>query len=182
MTKRPEIAPVDTQRVEDEGSKLKGITGEQAVEIAKTEALKTYESLDGFKVVICEQEIFWRVIYDGGGAEYLIDKLSGRIIRAQKTPQGTKVSDPKGASTTNRSVSEAEAIAIAKRDMSSPTNRESFDSYVVHSCELDRAWRIIIETKIRLRPNENVPVIPNASTPNYVIDKASGKILFKQRG
>jgi hypothetical protein len=162
----------DIVRIEKGAAGVKGITRNQAVKIANQEALKSYKSLNDFKVVPCEQEIFWRVIYDEGGPEYLIDKRSGRIVRAQKTPQG----EPDGST----SVTEAEAIEIAKRDMLAPTNGQRLDPFVVHSCELGKAWRIIIEPRIEFEGN--TPVIPHSSTPNYVIDKASGKILFKHRG
>ncbi len=64
------------------------ITREEAVAIANKEVVKAYGSLDRFKVVACEQEIFWRIIYDGGGPEFVLDKVSGKIIRSQEVPQG----------------------------------------------------------------------------------------------
>lgn len=55
------------------------------------------------------------------------------------------------------------------------------DSYVLQSCELDRAWRVIVEPQLTIEPGKQYPLIPNASARNYVIDKTTGEILFKER-
>src|SRR5207237_2462145 len=57
-----EIAPPVTTRQQ---ANVVGISSDKAIDIANDAALKTYPSLKGFKHVICEQQIFWRIIYDG---------------------------------------------------------------------------------------------------------------------
>jgi len=181
VQKPPDIKPVATNQAAEQASIVRGITHDEAVAIANKEVVKVYgSSLDRFKVVACEQEIFWRIIYDGGGPEYLLDKLSGKILRSQEIPQDPREPNQKpknGASV----ITEAEAIAIAKHDMSLQAPHDDLETYAVHACELEKAWRVVIESKIRLEPNQKIPAVPNASTPNYVIDKRTGKILFKQR-
>src|SRR5918995_1812643 len=46
----------------------------EAIAIANEHAGKSYQSLESFKVVACEQSRVWVIIYDGGGPEYYLDK------------------------------------------------------------------------------------------------------------
>ena len=68
--------------------KIKGIGKEAAIDIAKQSAFKTDESMLTFKVVACEEVLFWRIIFDGSGVEYVIDKKSGRIIKVDHISHG----------------------------------------------------------------------------------------------
>src|SRR2546428_4168302 len=64
-----------------------GISEQRAIVIANKDARRRFSPLSRFRIIPCEQVRFWRIIYDGGGPEYVIDKLSARIIRRQKIPQ-----------------------------------------------------------------------------------------------
>lgn len=61
------------------------ISRENALAIAKKDALKTYGSLELYDAMVCELSWVWRVTYspkgglDGGGPEYVIDKVTGEI-------------------------------------------------------------------------------------------------------
>lgn len=174
-TSREIVAPVTTK----EQAIVNGISSDKAIGIANEAALKSYPSLKDFKPVACEQQVFWRIIYDGGGPEFLIDKISGKIIRSQTIPQG--LSDSKFESRTTRRITGANAVDIVKEDLKRSAANMEMDSYVFHSCELDHVWRVIVEPKLTVESNKQYPAIPNASTRNYVIDKSSGEILFRQR-
>src|SRR2546422_9483761 len=89
------------------------ITKEQAVAIARGEALRTHNSLEGFKVVGCETARVWVIIYDGGGPEYVISKESGNILGAKNIPQGAEADKEDGAI---RIMTEHEASDGAKRE------------------------------------------------------------------
>jgi len=169
------IPPVRTQ----EQAIVAGISSDKAIAIANDAALKSYPSLKEFRPVVCEQQVFWRIIYDGGGPEILMDKISGKIVWSQTTPQGPNPlkSEPK----TPGKITAANAVDVAQEDIRRSLPNMDLDFYVLHTCELDRVWRVIVEPKLTVRANEQYPAIPNASTLNYVIDKSSGEILFKQR-
>ena len=174
-TSRDILAPVTTK----EQAIVTGISSDKAISIANEAIIKSHPSFKEFKPVVCEQQVFWRIIYDGGGPEFLIDKISGKIVWSQTLPQGLNLSEPE-SKTTSR-ITAANAADIAIKDLKRSVPNMDVDSYIVHSCELDRAWRVIVEPKLTGEPNKQYPAIPNASTRNYVIDKSSGEILFKER-
>jgi hypothetical protein len=161
-------------------SNLEGISKEAAVTIANEDVLKDYNSLNAFKIVVCEQSIFWRVIYDGGGPEYVIDKSSGRIIKKQKLPQGsTETESRNGSDTRTKEISEQDAIAIARRDAYQKyDDKIDLDQFLVRACEQSNVWRIIFD--YRLQPGERVQDLPNANFPKYVIEKTTGEILYRE--
>src|SRR5687768_16755096 len=173
-TNQENIPPVRTQ----EQAVVSGISRDKAIAIANDAAVKSYPSLREFRPVACEQQVFWRVIYDGGGPEILIDKISGKIVWNQTTPQGPNPLKPEPSPAR---ITAANAVDIAQEDMRRSLPNMDLSFYVLHTCELDRVWRVIVEPKLTIKANEQYPAIPNASTLNYVIDKASGEILFKQR-
>jgi len=170
---RVELEPRDRQV-----SKIKGISREEAISIANKNVLKDYRSQQDFNVIACEQSIFWRIIYDGGGPEYVIDKVSGSIIRKQKVPQAP--TETKGLeSRPETTISQKEAIDIARRDAyETYGDKMKLDEMVVHACEQAKVWRVIFDYK--LSPGESVQDIPHASFPKYVIDKKTGNILHRE--
>lgn len=174
-TSRKIIPPVTVK----EQAIVVGISSDKAVGIGNEAVLKSYGSLKEFKPVACEQQVFWRIIYDGGGPEILIDKLSGKIIWTQTIPQGLNSAKPE--SKIARRITGENAVDIAKEDLKRSLPNNELDSYVIHACELDHTWRVIVEPKLTVEPGRQYPAIPNASTRNYVINKSSGEILFKQR-
>jgi hypothetical protein len=171
---------IDPQQSGGNSLKLEGISKEAAIAIANEDALKDYKSLAAFKIVACEQSIFWRVIYDGGGPEYVIDKTSGTIIKKQIVPQGSIVTQStNGADSRARTISQDEAIAAARRDVQETyDDKIDLDQLVVITCELSNVWRVIFD--YRLKPGEKLQDLPHESFPKYVIDKKTGKILNRQ--
>lgn len=156
------------------------IKKEEVIAIAKKHALKGYKSLKRFSVVACELNIFWRVIFDGGGPEYVIDKESGAVRRVQLIAQDWPRQPEAGSPGKVLMISRDEAIQIAKRDAESVPGID-IERFMILACELQRVWRIFVEPKLYLEPGVVHPIIPHSSAPNYVIDKRTGKILFKQR-
>lgn len=179
-TTKPSVNQVDLQQSHGRPLKLEGISKEAAIAVANEDALKDYKSLAAFKVVPCEQSIFWRIIYDGGGPEYVIDKTSGRIIQKQTVPQGWPASENTNASNSRgKEISQEEAIATARRDVyETYGDKINLDQFVVLACKLSNVWRVIFDYK--LKPGERIQDLPNASFPKYVIDKKTGKILHRQ--
>jgi uncharacterized membrane protein YkoI len=177
---KPSINRVDFHQSEGSKLKAKGISKEAAVSIANEDALRDYKSLTSFKVLPCEQSLFWRVIYDGGGPEYVIDKASGRIIKKQKLPQGyTENESGNQTNSPEKVISEQEAIRIARKDMHDTYgDRIDLSQFVDVACEQSKVWRVILD--YRLRPGETIQDAPNGNFPKYVIDKKTGKILFKE--
>lgn len=165
---------------EGEAVTIKGITKEQAIVIARRHALKNYKSLKSFRVMSCELTIFWRIIFDGGGPEYVVDKRSGAIRRVQMIRE-TWSSVETGPSVKQPPITKDAAIEIARRDAIDSVPGNSEDHFIVFACELKKVWRVFVEYKLVFGPTGKDPVLPYSSTPNYVIDKRTGKILFKQR-
>jgi Peptidase propeptide and YPEB domain len=171
------IGPVNSQPGEEQILKIKGISESQAVAIAESDALRTYKSLAAFKVVPCEQVLFWRIIFDNGGPEYLIDKSSGSIIRAQKIPQSSD-GGRELLSQERRPIGKQEAIAIARNEALKVYKDQTIvNDFVVIVCEQAKVWRVLLDH--RLRPGEGLNSLPNGQFPNYVIDKTSGEVLYR---
>lgn len=174
---RPTVSAINVERTP--GVKLEGITKEAAVDIANEEMTKDYQSPSAFNVVVCEQSLFWRVIYDGGGPEYVIDKTSGRIIRKQKLPQGPLEVLNSGSLNLRDTITEQEAIRIAREEaFESYGDKVDLNQFDDVACEQSQVWRVILD--YRLQPGEEVKDVANGSLPKYVIDKKSGQILFKE--
>lgn len=155
---------------------ITGISKKRAIAIANKDALTKYRSLKDFKIVPCEQVRFWRVVYDGGGPEYVIDKLTGRIIRRQTIPQGTA----QGSAATTNSIGRRQAIEIARADARANygPKGEDVNRFAVFSCELSKAWRVMFD--LRIEPGDSPMDFPNGAFPKYVIDKSTGNILYKE--
>lgn len=145
------------------------VSKEQAVEVAKKDALQTYDSLEGFSIVSCETARVWIIIYDGGGPEYVISKESGVILGAKKIPQGPDKED-----STIRPITEQEAIEIAKREAATLFG-DDIGRYDVFACQLAKAW--VVSFEYREVPGE---LLPNSRSPLYVIDKRAGKVIYKE--
>ena len=71
-----------------EGSSPRSISvsREDALAIARRDAIEAYSSLESYEITVCELSRVWRVVYslrsglDGGGPEYLIDTRTGQIV------------------------------------------------------------------------------------------------------
>ncbi len=174
---RPTVNAINLERTP--GIKLEGISKEAAVDIANEEVTREYQSANAFNVVVCEQSLFWRVIYDGGGPEYVIDKASGRIIKKQKLPQGPVEALNSGTVSLQDTITEQEAVRIAREEaFESYGDKVDINQFDDVACEQSQVWRVILDYK--LQPGEEVKDVPNGNFPKYVIDKKSGRILFKE--
>jgi hypothetical protein len=158
-------------------SDKKQISKEEAIVIANEDAGKSYPSLRTFKAVACNYENMWLVIYDGGGPEYFIDSESGRILWVQKVPQGPD-GDIVNREPSAESISEEDAIAVAIKDFHESSG-EDVNIFEPVPCELTHSWRVFF--KFRITPHQGTAALPNTDPPNYVIDKKSGKIIYKQK-
>jgi hypothetical protein len=157
-----------------------GIGKKRAIAIANRDAQKNYPSLSRFRIIPCAQTSFWRIIYDGGGPEYVIDRASGSIIRRQEVPQAPK-HETVGTVDSNKRISKEKAIGIAKTDaLRTYGDREDVEQYAIIACEQAKVWRIIFDHK-PVGASGNIAAFPNGSTPKYVIDKKTGEIVHKQR-
>lgn len=175
--RRPTVSAINIERTP--GVKLEGISKEAAVDIANEEVTKDYQSPSAFNVVVCEQSLFWRVIYDGGGPEYVIDKTSGRILTKQKLPQGPIEAVNSNTVNLRDMITAQEAIRIAREEaFESYGDKVDLNQFDDVACEQSQVWRVILD--YRLQPGEQVKDVPNGSFPKYVIDKKSGRILFKE--
>jgi hypothetical protein len=179
ISPKTQVVPNSSQQSKENLSASTGISSDEAIAIANNDAKEEHVSLIGFPVVVCEQSVFWRIIYDKGGPEYVIDKQSGTIIRKQKVPQGTEEIVATGDRAKVRTIGKDEAISVAKTDAyASYGQYMNLDQAVVVACEQERVWRVIYD--YRLEPSENVQDLPNGAYPKYVIDKAGGRILYRE--
>lgn len=158
------------------------ITQKEAIAIANRHARKKHKRLERFTIIPCEGLVLWRIIYDGGGPEYVIDKRGGMIIKIERIPQSSHSSESNAGANRGQSVSEREAITIAKTDARAEYgDKEDIDKYEVRACEQAKVWRIVFDFKPPMGSRDGQFVLPNGSMPQYVIDKASGKIIYRAR-
>jgi hypothetical protein len=174
---KPAIEQVNLHQGEAE-TKLTGINKEAAANIANQDLVKNHESPVVFNMVLCEQALFWRVIYDGGGPEYVIDKASGRILKKQTLPQAP-TENTTSATARETEVNKQEAIQIARHDAEQTYgDKIDLNQFADIACEQSQVWRVILDYK--LRPGEAIHDVPHGNFPKYVIDKKTGKILSKE--
>lgn len=157
------------------------ISKEEAIAIANKAALGIHRSLADFNVVACEQSVFWAVIYDGDGSEYLIDKTSGRIIKVRRVPQGL-ADRIEGAGPPKRieGINEEEAVTIAKNSFRMTYGKDADKNLLIIPCELAKVWRIVFDVKLPRTAGQTIPVIPDSHAPTYIIDKRTREVLYRQ--
>ena len=156
------------------GNVIHGIRREQAIAIASKHARAKYQSIYQFKIIPCELTTFWRVIFDRGGPEYVIDKDNGLIRRVQLIPENWSPSP-----STSENITREQALEVAARDAAIPG--VDLSTYSLFTVELEKVWRVFVEPKLYRLPGTRRLAIPHSSAPNYVIDKSNGSILRKQR-
>lgn len=183
------------QRAEDK----QPIDRAQAIATASEDAVRNNHPLKGFRITTCEKRFLWVIIFDGGGFEYFVSKRSGEILGVRKVPHAFDDANSVAGSNPNERVgiNETEAIAIAKRDFVDlfikneaagrrPRKIEiaerdfiaTVNEYNPVVCELTHSWRIFFEDE--LKPGQNPATLPTADAPDYVIDKKTGKIIYRQ--
>lgn len=125
---------------------LKGITKQRAILIAEREARRKHLMVSGLRIIPCEQVAFWRIIFDGGGPEFVIDKRSGIVLRVQTIPQSPK----NNQATAGSGINKEQAISIAKRDVQRTYAEYRMDpeNFAVIVCEENKAWRVIFDFKL----------------------------------
>ena len=134
--------------------KIKGIGKTAAIEIAKENAFKTDKSLQTFSIVACEEVLFWRIIFDGSGVEYVIDKKSGRIMKVEQISHG-----PVGGPLANEvrpritdGITEQDAIGIVKRNLRAwYVNEADAEWFVASACELAEVWRVVFDIRLTIK-------------------------------
>jgi len=149
------------------------ISREAAVRIAEENAKKAYGRLDQFTVIPCEQQAFWRIVFEptpamsgNAGPEYLIDKRTGLIVGKRDLPLGDGSSSEFPARL--QKIDGEKAIAIARGDATMTYG--SLSNYDLTACELTTTWRVIYSPRKGL----------NGGGPEYVVDKFSGTIREKK--
>jgi hypothetical protein len=175
----PQVKSVDVSSSADLLA-TKEIGKEEAVAIANKAALKIHRSLAHFNAIACEQSVFWAVIYDGDGSEYLIDKTSGKIIEARHLPQGLAERENEGPPKRVEGIDEQEAVTIAKDSFRMTYGKEADKNLIIIPCELAKVWRVVFDVKLTRRVGQGNPVIPDGHAPTYVIDKKTSEVLYRQ--
>src|SRR6185436_8856499 len=106
------------------------------------------------------------------------DKETGKVLSARKVPQ----SAPGNSQTSGPSITKAQAIEIAKRDVprSYAVYQMDPDDFAVFACEQSKAWRVLFDFKLERLPSSKYELLPNAHFPKYVIDKASGQVIHRE--
>lgn len=162
----------DSRRLSSqEGSPVatkKEINDQEAIGIAKDHARTAGQYLDGYQIVICKQPRMWRIIFDGGGPEYLISKKDGKVLASYYIPQENSDKNNPNLSEPLRPISKEAAIAATKSDAEHAYG--SVVKYDVIGCELANSWRVIYDLR-----EDTV-----GGGPEYVVDKWSGKIIHKR--
>jgi hypothetical protein len=171
------FAQTETSNVENVVT-IKGIPKQTAIYVAKKEARRRHLAISRFKIVPCEQVMFWRIIFDGGGPDLLISKQTGKILAVETIPQswiGTR--EPIG-----RFITREQAIAIAKRDAQVTYAKCAMDpeNFAVIVCQTNSAWRVIFDFKLDPGPRSKYNLPPNGKSPKYVIDKTSGDVVYRE--
>ncbi len=175
-----EAPPRVRQPAQNQGQRAQQgrISKEEAIAIASEDASKSYPSIPSLNVVACGRARLWVIIFDRGGPEYYIDRMSGAILYAQTLPINVKAESSEAHS---HGINEAQAVEIARRHfisvlLSDGDEKEHVNEYDAVPCEMSNAWRVFFE--YRAPPNQNYATLPNTNPPNYVIDKTTGKIIF----
>jgi hypothetical protein len=170
-------AQTDPSR-EAEIKTIRGIGKQKAISIARNEARRRHMSLAGFRAVPCEQVAFWRIIFDGGGAEFVISKRTGLVLQVKTVPQ---MPSGEGASTSSP-ITRQRAIEIARAEVRRVYGPKGLspDNLAVIACEQNYVWRVIFDFKLPSRKRKGEQLLPNGRYPNYVIDKKTGNILFSE--
>lgn len=145
--------------------------------ITSKAAFKSRRSQADSKILVCEQSMYWAIIFDGDNIEVLIDKFSGKIVETRKVPQGYSDGD-----STERveGISEQEAVKIATNDFLATFGPKMDPGLLVLPCELAKAWRIVFDIKLTLEPGQDTPILPDAHASTYIVDKRTGKLLYRQ--
>lgn len=162
--------------MQPESQKGSEIDKEAAIRIAKEQASRSSKPLEAYNLFPCEQAGVWRVFLEPKnihvnpkGAEYIISKCDGKVLSQQEI--NLVVTDKAGKKhslSPSSGVKEENAVAIARRDASKAYG--SLSSYDLRVCELAEMWSVIYAPKIGM----------NGGGPEYLIDKETGKILYRR--
>lgn len=163
-----------SQPSETQVSGINGISKDTAIMIANNAALERHETIANFKIVACEQSIFWAIIYDGGNSETLIDKTSGKIVQVRAVPQGYR--SVKRIPERIEGIGKDDAVRIARDNFRVTYGQGAEEDVVILTCELARSWRIVFDIKL----TGDKQVRPDSHAPTYIIDKQTGELLYRQ--
>ena len=163
-----------SQAVQNKAVNGSGLDKDAAIKVARDNAAKIYGSLEGYNLVSCEQAGIWRVFLEPRntsgsreGLEYIISKRGGTIINQREVPLAP-VSAANEKSTSKSELNKEDAVAVAKKD--GMEGYGSLASYDLVVCELAKVWIVVFF------PKEGM----DGGGPEYVVDKASGRILDKK--
>lgn len=84
------VTPSNRQELHSQGVS-RAVTRDQAVELAKAQALREHKSLDSYNVNAREETKTWSVEFQlkdftmGGGLTFIIDKETGKILERRES-------------------------------------------------------------------------------------------------
>jgi hypothetical protein len=157
-----------SERERTSPNKQEVMSKQEAIAIAENQLRAAGHLPNRYRVVACEQSNVWRIIFDGGGPEYLISKADRKVLASWHVPQES-ADNSEDPSKSASAIGKDEAIAATKADAQSAYR--SLDGYNVVACELKKSWRIIYDLN-----NDTVV----GGGPEYVVEKRSGKIIHKK--
>jgi hypothetical protein len=155
--------------------KLEGeITHDEAIKIAQQHAAKTNIDPATYSAIGCETPLGWRVYLEPTAnqspnevLEYVLTRKRGAVVMTNKLSGLRNDGRRKSVDSVPGMLSEADAVAIAKRDAARVYDLSNKRLIV---CEMKSFWRIIYA----------LPVQVTGGGPEYLIDKKTGLITDKK--
>jgi putative NIF3 family GTP cyclohydrolase 1 type 2 len=145
----------------------------QAIKIAQQYAKRMSIDPAGYDATACDTDWGWRVYLEPAAPEdpkvmeLIITKRGGGVLRTITLSGQTMADAAVTGETTTHSIAEAEALAIAKKDL----RHDDVSGKQLTVCELKRFWRIIYSP----------PPPLDGGGPEFLIHKATGRIADKRR-
>ena len=157
--------------------KLPNISEQELLSIANKTLSQNFSDANPKKVVLCESVLFWHVLYEELGVEFVVSKDRQSISTVKTLP----IPPPKELS--KQPLSESQALEIAKEETKLYYKKiegdmSELDEFRTIACELENSWRIYFVDKNTWNAND-WNNLPNSNSPNYLIDKRDGEILFR---
>jgi hypothetical protein len=174
------VAVASTQPVST--SPLFSISPAQAVTAARPYLLA--ESENNTSITVCDAGLYYRVINIPLRKEVSVSRIDGKVLDKR-----TLVSDiPPVETLLDKALplSEEDAIAIAREQFVAyareklGANENVLDHYHGSACDTLDSWRVsfILDEIRSLKSVEDVARLPNFTAPDFLIDKASGRIQY----
>jgi hypothetical protein len=147
-----------------------GTTKENAISIAKADAVAKYGPLEPYPVLAVDELQWWHVIFEEDEGEtvtleYFVDRESGRILETTHRRYVYSHQPPRE----KRIATVEMAIAVTRQD--ALKNHKLLDRYEILAYEEGKRWHVVLELK-----DETI----TGGGTDYIIEKATGNILDKK--